>query len=249
MSHNSVNNDHSSDGATRRDDGRSTSTGVPWKSTWKAKTDRSKQTAEGWKTMDLSSLNGVGGCLVYDDGRVYIGEYRYGAYTDEDGNITKDLRFVPEQYTSSHAGRSSVLLIRNRSVSQIAAQNITRAIAVRSRHGRLNTVMLWDTFQYNMVRQRKDKALLTRRKDNASSIKWCMDELVDDYRENKRLKKARAQAERMGALDSPCVDPSVPVQEMARLDDPSPEHGVDGFHFTRSSEESLWNSDDYRLQW
>lgn len=176
-------------------------------------------TINDWRHIDLKALNGVGGCLVSNDGRTYIGEFRYGVYKSANGTINRDLRFVPESYNASKFGSSSMLLIRNRQISTIAHEMVTRVIAVipTHRHNRTLTFVLWDSFQYSPERLKKDERLLTGH--NTKNLVMNTPELRDDYRENKKLRKCRYEADQQGLLDQPCIDPDVSVEELARLHD------------------------------
>lgn len=174
---------------------------------------------DNWRHIDLKALNGVGGCLVFNDGKTYIGEFRYGVYKNDDGVINRDLRFVPESYNVSRFGSSSMLLIRNRQISNTAHDMVTRAIAVvpSHKHKRTRTFVLWDSFQYSPERLKKDGRLLMGH--DTKNLVMNTPELRDDYHENKMLRKRRYEAERQGLLDQPCIDPDVSVEELARLHD------------------------------
>lgn len=174
---------------------------------------------DNWRHIDLKALDGMGGCLVFNDGKTYIGEFRYGVYKNDDGVINRDLRFVPESYNVSRFGSSSMLLIRNRQISNTAHDMVTRAIAVvpSHKHKRTRTFVLWDSFQYSPERLKKDGRLLMGH--DTKNLVMNTPELRDDYRENKMLRKRRYEAERQGLLDQPCIDPDVSVEELARLHD------------------------------
>lgn len=157
---------------------------------------------DNWRHIDLKALNGMGCCLVFNDDKTYIGEFRYGVYKNDDGVINRDLRFVPESYNVSMFGSSSMLLIRNRQISNIAHDMVTRAIAVAPshKHKRTRTFVLWDSFQYSPERLKKDGRLLMGH--DTKNLVMNTPELRDDYREKQNAPQAALRGRTTGSSRS-----------------------------------------------